>query len=34
MGEERVKLADDNEQVQKFMKQVFRDMRARNHAGK
>lgn len=28
MGEERVKLADDNEQVQKFMKQVFRDMRA------
>ncbi|MGN8224727.1 CBS domain-containing protein [Gracilimonas sp. BCB1] len=28
MGEERVKLADDNEQVQKFMKHVFRDMRA------
>ncbi|MAO65534.1 MAG: CBS domain-containing protein [Balneola sp.] len=28
MGEERVKLADDNEQVQRFMKQVFRDMRA------
>jgi CBS domain-containing protein/gamma-glutamylcysteine synthetase len=28
MGEERVKLADDNEQVQKFMKQVFRDLRA------
>ncbi|WP_428236059.1 glutamate-cysteine ligase family protein [Gracilimonas sp.] len=28
MGEERVKLADDNEQVQNFMKHVFRDMRA------
>lgn len=28
MGEERVKHAEDNEQVQKFMKQVFRDMRA------
>lgn len=28
MGEERVKLADDNEQVQKFMKHVFRDLRA------
>ncbi|MEQ8524967.1 CBS domain-containing protein [Gracilimonas sp.] len=28
MGEERVKLADDNEQVQNFMKHVFRDLRA------
>ncbi|MFD2531639.1 CBS domain-containing protein [Gracilimonas halophila] len=28
MGEERVKLADDNEQVQTFMKHVLRDMRA------
>ena len=28
MGEERVKLADDNEQVQTFMKHVFRDLRA------
>lgn len=28
MGEERVKLADDNEQVQNFMKHVLRDMRA------
>jgi CBS domain-containing protein len=28
MGEERVKLADDNEQVQTFMKYVLRDMRA------
>jgi CBS domain-containing protein/gamma-glutamylcysteine synthetase len=28
MGEERVKLADNNEDVQKFMKHVFRDMRA------
>lgn len=28
MGEERVQLADDNEQVQKFMKHVLRDMRA------
>ncbi|MDR9418007.1 CBS domain-containing protein [Gracilimonas sp.] len=28
MGEERVKLADDNEEVQTFMKHVLRDMRA------
>jgi CBS domain-containing protein/gamma-glutamylcysteine synthetase len=28
MGEERVKLADDNEQVQNFMKHVLRDLRA------
>lgn len=28
MGEERVKLADSDEQVQKFMKQVLRDLRA------
>lgn len=28
MGEERVRLADDNEQVQTFMKHVLRDMRA------
>ncbi len=28
MGEERVKLADDNEQAQTFMKHVLRDMRA------
>lgn len=28
MGEERVKLADDNEQVQTFMKHVLRDLRA------
>ncbi len=28
MGEERVRLADSNEQVQKFMKQVLRDLRA------
>lgn len=28
MGEERVKLADDNEQIQTFMKHVLRDLRA------
>ena len=28
MGEERVKLADNNEEVQTFMKHVFRDLRA------
>ena len=28
MGEERVKLADDNEQLQTFMKHVLRDLRA------
>ncbi|HBX67321.1 MAG TPA: CBS domain-containing protein, partial [Balneolaceae bacterium] len=28
MGEERVKLADNNEEVQSFMKHVLRDLRA------